>query len=88
MFASDIRDDAELRSDQFQQRRKFARMVRAHFHHCGLMRFIQPQQRRRHAYVIVETRLTPQRVQLLPQHRRDEFLRARLAVRSADCDDW
>ena len=52
---------AELRLDHLHQRREFARMIRAGFQHGGLVRFFQPQQRQRHADVVVETGLAPQR---------------------------
>ncbi len=84
MLAPDVRDDAELRLNHFHERREFARMIRAGFQHRGLMRFFQPQQGQRHADVVVETRLAPQRRKFLPQHRREQFLHRRFAVRAAD----
>ena len=87
VLAPDVRDDAKLRCNHFHERREFARMIRARFQSRRLMRFFQPQQRRRHADVIIKTRLAPQRRKFLAQHRRDQFLHRRLAVRTANRDD-
>ncbi len=86
MLAPDVRNHAELRLDHFHQRREFAGMIRAGFQHGGLVRFFQPQQRQRHAEVVVETRLAPERRQLLLEHRRNQFLHRRFAVRAADAN--
>jgi hypothetical protein len=51
------------------------------------MSFVQTQQGHRHADVIVETGLAPQRRKFLAQHGRDQFLHRRLAIRAADRDD-
>ena len=73
MLAADVRQHTELRPDHAHERREFARMIRAGFQHGGLMRLFQPQQRCRHADVIVETGLAPERRQLLPQHGGKQF---------------
>ena len=55
-------------------------MIRPRLQHRRPVRTFQPQQRGRHPNVIVKTRLAPEHGQLLPQHRRHQFLGRRLAV--------
>ena len=87
MLAPDTRDDTEARLNHRDQRRDFPGMIGADLEHRRLVMRLQPQQRERHANVVVEARLAPERGKFLTQHRRDEFLRRGFAVRAADRDD-
>ena len=67
MLAANVRQHAVFRLNHFHQRREFTRMIRPRFEHRGLVRFFQAQQRQRHADVVVEARLAPNRCERLPQ---------------------
>ena len=68
MFASDARDDSNLRLHHPNERRQFAGMIRAEFKNRSFVPSFQLEQRLGHANVVVETGFAPERREFLPQH--------------------
>ena len=64
-----------------------ARVRSAHLHYGYLMLWRQPQQRLRHAYIIIIIGFGVHHAVALGQHGRHQFLRGGLAVGSGNTDD-
>ena len=88
MFAANIGNDTHSRRNHPQQRLQFAGMIGAGLQHGGLMTLFQTKERQRNADVVVETGFAPKRGHFFAQHGSDQFLGRRLAIGTADGDDW
>ena len=82
----DAADDANLGRGHPGQGCDFARVIHAHLDHAKFVSVIEPNERQRHADVIVEIALGRLGAELGAQHRGDQFLGAGLAAAAGHAD--
>ena len=86
VFVAGIRDQRDRRLRECGERGDLARVIRAHLDHGMPVRGLEPQQRQRHADVVVEVAAGRERRARAGEDRRQQFLGGRLAVAAADAE--
>ena len=87
MLVARIRHERDRRPGERGERRDLARMIRAHLDHRIAVPGLEPQERQRHADVIVQVAARRQRRSGNGEDCGKQFLGRRLAIAAADAED-